>query len=47
MKMVAPSAEILLLSEHDLLPMVQEGLRAGARGYVMKSDARDELATAM
>jgi two-component system NarL family response regulator len=47
MKIVAPSAEILLLSEHDLLPMVQEGLRAGARGYVMKSDGRDELATAI
>ena len=47
LKMVAPSAEILLLSEHDLLPMVQEGLRAGAVGYVMKSDARDELATAI
>ena len=47
MKKVAPSTEILLLSEHDLLPMVQEGLRAGARGYVMKSDARDELATAI
>jgi DNA-binding NarL/FixJ family response regulator len=30
-KTVAPSAEILLLSEHDLLPMVREGLRAGAR----------------
>ena len=40
MKSAAPSAEILLLSEHDLLPMVQEGLRAGARGYVLKSDAR-------
>jgi DNA-binding NarL/FixJ family response regulator len=47
LKMVAPSAEILLLSEHDLLPMVSEGLRAGARGYVMKSDAPDELATAI
>ena len=47
MKVVAPSTEILLLSEHDLLPMVQEGLRAGARGYVMKSDARGELATAI
>ncbi len=48
MKKVAPSAEILLLCEqHDLLPMVKDGLRAGARGYVMKSDARDELATAI
>ena len=47
MKSAAPSAEILLLSEHDLLPMVQEGLRAGARGYVLKSDATHELATAI
>jgi len=27
--------------------MVQEGLRAGARGYVLKSDATHELATAI
>jgi DNA-binding NarL/FixJ family response regulator len=47
MKSAAPSAEILLLSEHDLLPMVQEGLRAGARGYVLKSDAPHELAAAI
>jgi DNA-binding NarL/FixJ family response regulator len=47
MKSAAPSAEILLLSEHDLLPMVQEGLRAGARGYLLKSDAPHELATAI
>jgi CheY-like chemotaxis protein len=47
MKAVSPSAEILLLSEHDLFPMVQEGLRAGARGYLLKSDAPRELATAI
>jgi DNA-binding NarL/FixJ family response regulator len=47
MKTVSSSAEILLLSEHDLLPIVKEGLRAGARGYVLKSDAPDELATAI
>ena len=47
MKTVSPSAEILLLSEHDLFPMVQEGLRAGARGYLLKSDAPHELATAI
>ncbi len=45
MKSAAPSAEILLLSEHDLLPMVQEGLRAGARGYVLKSDAGSQERT--
>jgi DNA-binding NarL/FixJ family response regulator len=39
MKSASPFAEILLLSEHDLWPIVQEGLRAGARGYVLKSDA--------
>jgi DNA-binding NarL/FixJ family response regulator len=47
MKSAAPSAEILLLSEHDLLPMVPQGLRAGASGYVLKSDAPHELATAI
>ena len=47
MKIVCPSAEILLLSEHDLWPMVKEGFRAGARGYVLKSDAPDEVATAI
>ena len=47
MKSAAPSAEILLLSEYDLLSMVHEGLRAGARGYVFKSDAPHELATAI
>jgi DNA-binding NarL/FixJ family response regulator len=47
MKRVVPSAEILLLSEHDLIPMVREGLRAGARGYVLKSDAAHELAIAI
>jgi DNA-binding NarL/FixJ family response regulator len=46
-KSVAPSAEILLLSEHDLLPMVREGLRAGARGYLLTSDAPRELASAI
>ena len=38
-KAITPSAEILLLSEHCLAAMVQEGLRAGARGYLLKSDA--------
>jgi DNA-binding NarL/FixJ family response regulator len=47
MKTVSPSAEILLLSEHDLFPMVQEGPRAGAGGYLFKSDAPHELATAI
>lgn len=42
-KAIMPAAEILLLSEHSLLPMVQEGLRAGARGYLLKSDAAQEL----
>ena len=47
MKAIASSAEILLLSEHNLLPLVQEGFRAGARGYVLKSDAARELASAI
>jgi len=46
-KAITPAAEILLLSEHCLVAMVQEGLRAGARGYLLKSDAAQELSIAI
>lgn len=46
-KGITPSAEILLLSERCLVAMVQEGLRAGARGYLLKSDAAQELSIAI
>jgi DNA-binding NarL/FixJ family response regulator len=45
-KEVAPSAQILILSEHDG-PIVHEAFRAGATGYVLKSDSTAELAIAV
>jgi DNA-binding NarL/FixJ family response regulator len=42
---VAPSTEILLCSEHP--HMVRAGLDAGARGYIVKSDAVRELIAAV
>jgi two-component system, NarL family, response regulator len=44
---VAPSSEILLCSQHDLKGMVSVGLEAGARGYLLKSDAPQELVLAV
>jgi DNA-binding NarL/FixJ family response regulator len=43
----SPSTHIVLLSEHALSHMVERGLRAGAVGYVIKSDAGKELITAL
>jgi DNA-binding NarL/FixJ family response regulator len=42
---VSPSTEILLCSEHA--HMVSAGLEAGARGYLLKSDAVRELIAAV
>jgi DNA-binding NarL/FixJ family response regulator len=46
-KEVAPTAEILFVSQHDTLQMVREALRAGGRGYVSKLDAAEELVSAV
>jgi DNA-binding NarL/FixJ family response regulator len=45
MRAVAPLTEILLCSEHA--HMVRAGLEAGARGYLLKSDAVRELIAAV
>jgi DNA-binding NarL/FixJ family response regulator len=42
-----PQAKILLLTLHDSLEWVETALRAGARGYVLKSDAEGELMRAL
>jgi DNA-binding NarL/FixJ family response regulator len=42
---ISPSTEILLCSEHA--HMVRAGLEAGARGYLLKSDAVRELIAAV
>ena len=44
---VAPLTEILFLSQHDSVESVRQALRAGGRGYVVKSDAAKELITAV
>ena len=44
---VAPSAEIVFLSQHDSLDIIKEAFRHGARGYVVKSAAPKELITAV
>jgi DNA-binding NarL/FixJ family response regulator len=42
-----PEAEVLVLSVHDSEQLVREVLEAGARGYVLKSDAGRDLLAAV
>lgn len=42
-----PEAEVLVLSVHDSEQLVREVLEAGARGYVLKSDAGRDLIAAV
>ena len=42
-----PDAEVLVLSVHDSEQLVREVLEAGARGYVLKSDAGRDLVAAV
>ncbi len=42
-----PHTEILILTMHDSTQLVHEVLDAGARGYVLKSDAGRDLVTAV
>jgi DNA-binding NarL/FixJ family response regulator len=46
-KKVAPSAEILFLSQHAELETIRQAFRVGGRGYVVKSDAGRELISAV
>jgi DNA-binding NarL/FixJ family response regulator len=43
----SPDAAILILTMHDTDHMVREVLRAGARGFVLKSDAGRDLVAAV
>jgi len=43
----SPSVAILILTMHDSDNVVREVLRAGARGYLLKSDAGRDLVTAV
>ena len=42
-----PRTEILIFTMHDNEQLVQEALRAGARGYLLKSDAKHYLIEAI
>jgi len=42
-----PKSEILIVTQHDSPQMMREALAAGARGYVVKSDAARDLLAAV
>jgi DNA-binding NarL/FixJ family response regulator len=44
---VSPESKILILSQESSTDVVEEALRSGALGYVVKTDARTELLAAM
>jgi DNA-binding NarL/FixJ family response regulator len=43
----APKSEILIVTQHDSSQMLREAVSAGARGYVVKSDAARDLLAAV
>jgi DNA-binding NarL/FixJ family response regulator len=43
----APDSEILIVTQHDSPHMMREALEAGARGYVVKSNASRDLLAAV
>jgi len=43
----APQTKMLILTMHDADPMIQQILEAGARGYLLKSDAVNDLVSAV
>jgi two-component system response regulator NreC len=42
-----PSIKIILLTLHDSGELLRNGFRAGAKGYILKSDAEQELIKAL
>jgi DNA-binding NarL/FixJ family response regulator len=44
---VAPQTKVLILTMHEADPMIQQILQAGARGYLLKSDASLDLVSAV
>lgn len=43
----APASEVLIVTQHDSPHMLREALEAGARGYVVKSNASRDLLAAV
>jgi len=44
---LAPESEVLMVTQHDSPQMMHEALAAGARGYVVKSNAARDLLAAV
>jgi len=44
---ILPDARILILTMHDEQELIERTLEAGARGYVLKSDAEEDLVAAV
>jgi DNA-binding NarL/FixJ family response regulator len=44
---IAPTAEILFLSQHDTVETIRQAFQVGGSGYVVKSDAAKELVAAV
>jgi len=42
-----PHAEVLIVTQHDSPQMMREAVRAGARGYIVKSNAARDLLAAV
>jgi CheY-like chemotaxis protein len=42
-----PKTEVLIFTMYDQEPIIQQLLQAGARGYILKSDANEELIAAI
>lgn len=47
LKKSSPKTKVILLTQHDEDQYVSESLRAGIRGYVLKSQAADDLVPAI
>ena len=43
----APRTRVLILTMHDTNPLIQQVVKAGARGYVLKSDVASDLVAAV
>jgi DNA-binding NarL/FixJ family response regulator len=46
-RQIVPKAEVLIVTQHDSPQMMREAVRAGARGYVVKSEAARDLLAAV
>src|SRR3954469_21354792 len=46
-RLASPQTAVLLLTAHDSETLITQALRAGARGYLLKMEANDQLIGAL